>query len=425
MIGRGSRLRPDLFGPDQDKTHFLIFDLCGNFEFFTENPKGIEASAQKSITEIVFNLRLQLAEYLKEGQFTNNPVLIKFRSELLDQLFQDVSSLDHNRFDVRMKLKQVLDYAGGNRELWNHLDRKDINIIENVLAPLVKPSKSDSDLARFYDKLLYTLMIKRLEIPQIERFMDDFIGAISKVGFISKQLLRKTAIPEVKKKEELIKLPLDQLFWKNDGIKHLEEIRNGIRELVKYIDFEDQKYVTSNFEDQLYVKAIDEMNDPNISDNKAIYANNKYRLEEIIRNNSHHITIGRIRKGEPITESELKELETILFSTNLDKTKVEDEIGKQLNLIQFIINLMGLDEEKVNQAFADFINEFQLNSIQIEFLDTIKLFLTKNGKIDPSKLYDSPFKNYHSMGIDGVFDEQQSSQIFKIIESFNDSSNIA
>ena len=80
---------------------------------------------------------------------------------------------------------------------------------------------------------------------------------------------------------------------------------------------------------------------------------------------------------------------------------------------------MGLSAEKVDAAFAKFINDYKLNAIQIQFLDTVKLFLTKNGKIDPSKLYDSPFKNYHNMGIDGVFNEHQADAIFKIVEEFN------
>ncbi len=32
MIGRGTRLRPDLFGPGKDKTYFAIFDYCGKLE---------------------------------------------------------------------------------------------------------------------------------------------------------------------------------------------------------------------------------------------------------------------------------------------------------------------------------------------------------------------------------------------------------
>jgi type I restriction enzyme R subunit len=32
MIGRGTRLCPDLFGPGEDKREFLVFDFCGNLE---------------------------------------------------------------------------------------------------------------------------------------------------------------------------------------------------------------------------------------------------------------------------------------------------------------------------------------------------------------------------------------------------------
>ncbi|WP_142690878.1 helicase-related protein, partial [Klebsiella pneumoniae] len=36
MIGRGTRLRPNLFGPGKHKTEFLIFDHYGNFDFFEQ-----------------------------------------------------------------------------------------------------------------------------------------------------------------------------------------------------------------------------------------------------------------------------------------------------------------------------------------------------------------------------------------------------
>lgn len=44
MIGRGTRLCPDLLGVDMDKERFLIFDFCNNFEFFKFNPKGFEGN---------------------------------------------------------------------------------------------------------------------------------------------------------------------------------------------------------------------------------------------------------------------------------------------------------------------------------------------------------------------------------------------
>lgn len=421
MIGRGSRLRTDLFGPGEDKSHFLIFDLCGNFDFFAENPKGIEGASQKSLTEIVFNLRLQLAQYLKDGKFQKDDDLQKYRTELLDGLHNDIATLDTSRFDVRMKIKTVLEYGSENRELWNHLDKKDAKNISDTLAPLVKPKKGDSDLSRFYDKLLYTLTLKRIETPITEEFVSKYAIPITKVAILSKKLLKKTTIPEVKKLEGIVQKPLDENFWKYDGIRHLEDIRLNIRELMKYIDPEDQKYVTSNFEDHLYnyEESTPTWNEPG-AEPLSPFPNTVHRLEEIIRNNSSHITIGRIRKGETITEVELSALEKLLITDGIKKEQVEKELGKHLDIVNFIINLMGLSEEKVNQAFGNFINEYQLNSVQIQFLDTIKLFLTKNGKIDPTKLYDAPFKNFHSLGVDGIFNEQQADKIFRIIEDINE-----
>src|SRR5690554_5425098 len=57
MIGRGTRLRPDLFGPGEHKTEFLIFDFCENFEFFDEHPDGIETRASKPVSQKIFEAK--------------------------------------------------------------------------------------------------------------------------------------------------------------------------------------------------------------------------------------------------------------------------------------------------------------------------------------------------------------------------------
>lgn len=421
MIGRGSRLRPDLFGEGQDKSHFLIFDLCGNFEFFNENPEGIETSSQKSLTEILFGLRLRLAEYLKSNQFKDDDALQSFRTELLDALHKDIAILDLERFDVKMKLKIVHEFGNDNREIWNHLSKRDVKRIEDNLAPLVKPHKGDTDLARYYDKLLYTLITKRLETPNSEEYVNSFMIPITKVVGTSRKLLKKTTIPAVKSKEALIKLPLEEDFWKVEGIVHLEKLRKGVRELVKYIDPEDQRYVTTDFADYIIEDKIktNKFSDTESPEYASPFQNNIHRLEQLIRENEKHITIARIRKGETITKEELQVLENMLFNGGIDKQAIEKELGSQFSLDKFIISLMGLSPEKVDEAFAKFTNDYQLNAVQIQFLDTIKKFLTTNGKIEPSKLYDAPFKNYHSLGIDGVFTEQQADVIFKIVENFN------
>ncbi len=82
--------------------------------------------------------------------------------------------------------------------------------------------------------------------------------------------------------------------------------------------------------------------------------------------------------------------------------------------------ITGELKSQVDQSFANFINKYELTSVQIEFLNTVKLFFTENGELDVSKLYDDSFKRYHSLGIDGVFSESQADELFQIIGDINE-----
>src|SRR5690625_2093519 len=60
MVGRGTRLCPDLFGPGKDKEFFYIFDYCQNLEFFSQNPETSEGSLGESLGKRLFKARLEL-----------------------------------------------------------------------------------------------------------------------------------------------------------------------------------------------------------------------------------------------------------------------------------------------------------------------------------------------------------------------------
>src|SRR5690606_19159463 len=122
-----------------------------------------------------------------------------------------------------------------------------------------------------------------------------------------------------------------------------------------------------------------------------------------------------------ITKSELQSLENMIFGGQLKREELEQELGGPVNLIPMIISLYGLSKEHVDSEFADFINKYQMNSQQIDFLNDIKEFFTTNGKIDPQKLYDGKFGEYHPQAVDGVFNQQQADQLFEIISKMNKS----
>ena len=72
MIGRGTRLRPELFGPGEDKQFFYIFDFCENLEFFKQDAKGVEGSSQESLGTKIFRARVELLD-----KFRHMPAMIR------------------------------------------------------------------------------------------------------------------------------------------------------------------------------------------------------------------------------------------------------------------------------------------------------------------------------------------------------------
>src|SRR5207248_7850394 len=51
MLGRGTRLCPEVFGPGKDKEFFYVFDYCQNLEFFSQDAAGVEGGAQESLAK--------------------------------------------------------------------------------------------------------------------------------------------------------------------------------------------------------------------------------------------------------------------------------------------------------------------------------------------------------------------------------------
>ena len=66
MLGRGTRLCPDLFGPGQHKQFFYLFDYCQNLEFFSQNPETTEGALSQSLGKRLFKGRLELIGELDE-----------------------------------------------------------------------------------------------------------------------------------------------------------------------------------------------------------------------------------------------------------------------------------------------------------------------------------------------------------------------
>ena len=110
MIGRGTRTCKNLFGAGQDKKEFYIFDYCKNFEFFSENPKGIESNSQISLTEKIYGYKLDLIVELQNIKYQSDDKYKEYREKLIEEFITEINKLNKESFLVKAKAHYIEQY---------------------------------------------------------------------------------------------------------------------------------------------------------------------------------------------------------------------------------------------------------------------------------------------------------------------------
>jgi type I restriction enzyme, R subunit len=414
MIGRGTRLCPDLFGPGEDKSEFLIFDYCQNFEFFDENPDGFQTSTVKSLTQRTFEGKLEVAMLLRDKGYTNE-VDLRLQKQYIDELHQIVAHLDQDRFVVRKELRYVTEYF--NRSRWENISKGDCGEIKEHLAHLDIPDKADDELSRRFDVLMLSFQLALL------RGSKSFERYVINVSNTARALMKKQNIPAVGTHIKLLTELQTDLFWQGVNIKCLDDIRCNLRDLIKFLDRDKQENVYTHFEDDI---DLDQVKEPNVIGTHVQLKSYRDRVESYIRKNKNHITIQRLINNLPITQSDIVELEKILFDGDERGTKTDfiSEYGNE-PLGKFIRNIIGLDQKAANNAFTEFIQNGHLKADQMRFITLIIKHLTVNGTIKKTLLFEAPFTDVHDQGIMGIFDDSQVTKVIKIIDQINHNALVA
>ena len=408
MIGRGTRLCLDLFGPGQHKKDFAIFDYCQNFEYFGENPNGVEGNIVKSLTQQVFEAKLEVAVLVREKVESTEEE--QGLAELyITELQQLVAGLDRQRFVVKAEIRAVVEYSEQAR--WASLSKSNLLDVTEHLSKLILPDQADDELARRFDILILNYQLALLTSAyRTEQF-------INKISGTAQGLLKKQNIPAIALQVVLLNDLQTEVFWKAININRLDNVRVSLRDLIKYLDKEKQLNVITSFKDDLDIGGI---SDHDLVPNYTNLQSYKDRVESYIRNNKDHLVIHKLKTNKPITETELNLLEELLFDGKIIGTQ-QDYIAHYGDkpLGEFIRSIVGLDVAAAQEAFADFIQAGNLRADQLTFIDCIIRYLTTNGTIDKKLLFEPPFTNLHDQSLFGVFDDVGVGQVIKLIDAVN------
>ncbi|MGP1994073.1 DEAD/DEAH box helicase family protein [Zobellia laminariae] len=408
MIGRGTRLRPNLFGPGLDKKFFMILDFCDNFSFFNEFPDGIKSTNTKTLSEKIFEAKLNIITSIRDNiDATIEEDALAFN--YTNQLHEVIKNLDQERFEVRKSWKLVTDFC--NRQRWDNLSVGDVHDITTNLSGLAPYDIGGDELAKRFDLLI--LNFQQVILSGNRKAEEKYVRQIYSIAV---NLQKKRNIPKVKEKIALIKQVQEEEFWQNTNVNIVEKIRVELRDLLKFIEKEEVKTVYTDFADEIQHHRVSEVD---IMPTYARLKSYKDRVEAFIRKNKSHLVIDKLHKNIPITPKELELLETFLFNDELGtKEEYENEFGNQ-PLGKFIRSVVGLDIEVVNKLFADFIADKNLKPVQITFIQTLINYLNTNGTLDKGLLTQPPFNESSDDGIIGLFDDYNVRQIVSIIDTVN------
>lgn len=399
MIGRGTRLCPELID-GADKSKFYIFDFCGNFEFFRMN-KGLATPNVAALSGTIFLLKAQIAFKLQDIA-CQTPDLIAFRKCLVEDMLAKARELNRDNFAVRQHLKYVELYS--SPDSYQALTYEDTLRMNEELVPLIEPDQDDARALRF-DALMYGIELAYLAGKEYSRARRDLVKKVAAVAGIAN-------IPEIAMRTELIEKILHTDYLDNAGINDFEHVRENLRNLIKYIPAEKNVYDT-NFDDEILSMEWKESELEN-DDLK----NYKAKAEYYVRQHQDNVAIAKLKNNIPLSDTDLKLLEAILWGEIGTRQEYETEYGGK-PLGEFVREIVGLDMNAAKTAFAEFLNGTNLDSRQIYFVNQIVEFIVHNGLMkDLSVLQETPFTDQGSLA--EIFTDQTMwLNIQKIIQQVN------
>jgi type I restriction enzyme, R subunit len=406
MLGRGTRLCKDVFGPGQDKKCFYVFDYCQNLEFFNQNIDPADVGLSKPLGQRLFITRLQLL-----GSLADNPDESQLVTETKDLLQKEVASMNLDNFVVRTKRELVEKYAPA--EKWKSLADTDYELLAHEVSGLPSEIETDGEEAKRFD-----LIMLQLQLDLMHR-RARFATLMKKVKSIADLLEEKSAIPMVAEHLELILDIQTDDWWQDVTLKMLESARKKLRLLVRLIEKRERKVIITDFEDEIGDAVEVELDE--VTNSSGDYEKFREKAKAYLRQHEDHLTLRKLKTNVPLTVMDLKELERIFKENSLgseeDLTKAAKD-SKGLGL--FVRSLVGLDRAAAKKEFEQFLNEKVYSSNQIIFVNMIIEHLTQNGVMDVGLLYEAPFTDVASQGPDVLFNKVELDLLVNKIEQIRE-----
>lgn len=377
MIGRGTRKSEDIFGAGQDKELFYIFDWGGNFKYFSTKPKEGKQIKSLSLTERLFNVRLDISNALQAQTYQEDKFAKRLHDELKSLLHKEVEKLSDNHISVRAHWPTVSKYKA--TDAWQYITEIDVLDLKNEISPLL-PKSMENELVKKFDLLSLYVQLGMVD----ENFSS--LPHEAHITRIADALRKRATIPDVKKKMPLLNEIMASAFWENKTLASIEFMRRELRDLMKYLEGSDGRTFTVDIKDTV----TDEGSVGSIVTTMTY----KQKLLDFLAQNRNHPVLQKIQNIEQLTGADIDQLEHILWQELGTKEDYErylkrEKLTEDISVAAFIRKVVGLDRQKAIELFKEFISANDLTSDQEEFINNILNYVAQNGDMQKADLRDN------------------------------------
>lgn len=410
MLGRGTRLCPDLFGPGDDKTHFNVFDFCQNLECFSQPMLPADGGDAIPLSQQIFTARLELIQQLDTLTGHDDE-----RGDLARTLQEAIASMNEDNFLVRPHLELIERF----REIsaWEEVSVGELAALAHSVAPLPDQLDPEHEDAKRFDVLVLNAQLALLRGEPFERLRRRIVQI---AGLLEDQ----QSIPAVAEQLALILDVQTEEWWVDVSYGMLEEVRRRLRKLVQLIERAKKGVIYTDFED--LIGDASEVGLPGAGTGGGPFELVQFqrKARSFLWDHLGEWPVAKIRSGQPITHGDLADLQRLLVAAGIGDTDTfEAASARAGNFGLFIRSLVGLDRAAAKEAFNDFLDDKRYSRNQLEFINLVIDYLTEHGALEAGRIYESPFTDVAPQGPDAIFTTGDLDRLFALVDELTTSAS--
>lgn len=411
MIGRGTRLYPNgvftdnIDGRYEGKRRFLIFDYCGNFEFFRQETQSYDTKSAKTISQSIFEKCIRIIYELQRSQYSSDKYQ-SFRQSLVDLCHGQIMALNYSLVSVHLVRQYVDKYR--NEQSFQWIGESDLDELTEQIAPLVTYESID-EYSKYFDNLMFSIALAFLVGTPYSKMQKSLTE-------IATRLEDKISIPQIRAKLPVIQTIQSGELWIDADPLSFESVRQDLRELMQFLEKDTVKPIITDISDEV-IESVEGGSAPfgfNFEDYHT-------KVNQYINAHRDEGPIFKIYHNLSLDSDDVAELSRI-FTQELGNEEDYLETYGDEDLGIMIRTVVKLDHDSIMDAFSDFINNSSFNTQQIEFIHKIIQYLENAGVMELSALMEPPFDRPVKMM--NLFNNGEMNELIGIIKGINNNAKL-